>query len=203
MIKKHGLFSTASYLLVTVAFDKISLEINAVYNDVALHCNETNHTNFSFFKNFNDISKRDQKIIEDEYGTQYIDRLKQNINSKNIFIIGYVDNMVASTFWIKFIENETKFPFNNYYLFCGDYTQQEYRGQGLQKKSIDFRKHVVDKYLCSLGHTIIESAITNYASINSIEKSDFKRIGTYISFRNKLLYSSIKNISPLKKEIPK
>ena len=189
-INHHGILSTISYLLVTVILNKIGVEINAVYRAPKTLGAETKPSNFSFFQDFNKISEDDKILIEIEYGIAYIKKLKRKLNHKEVFVIGYIDNKIASTFWIKYVENEKKLPFQTYYLLCGDYTQPEYRGQGLQRKSIDFRKHMIFQHLCSTLPIIIESSVTNHASLSNIEKCNFNKVGVYISYNEKLLYSN-------------
>jgi hypothetical protein len=189
-VRHHGLRSTISYLIVTVILNKVGVEINAVYSAPSALDDETKPSNFSFFKNFNMISEHDKTLIEKEYGFDYIKKLKRKLDQREIFVLGYIDNKITSTFWIKYVEGETKFPFKTYYLLCGDYTQPEYRGQGLQRKSIDFRKYVITHHLSSTIPIIIESSVTNHASLNNIKKCNFNKLGSYISFKEKLLYSN-------------
>jgi len=189
-IRHHGLLSTISYLLVTVILNKIGVEINAVYRAPEIFDKESKTSIFSFFMNFHMISEHDKTLLEKEYGIDYINKIKCKLEHREIFVIGYVDNNIASTFWIKYIEGERKFPFQTFYLLCGDYTQPEYRGKGLQRKSIDYRRYVISHHLTSTIPVIIESSVTNLSSLNNIKKCHFNKIGVYISYHEKLLYSN-------------
>jgi hypothetical protein len=189
-VKHHGLSSTISYLLVTVILNKIGIEINAVYQGQKTFDDDTKPSDFSFFQNFNNISTHDKILLEKEYGIDYLKKLKRKLDHEEILILGYIEDNIASISWLIHVQQSNKLPFKKYYLLCGNYTQPEYRGQGLQRKSIDFRRYVITHHLSSTIPIIIESSVTNHASLNNIKKCNFNKLGSYISFKEKLLYSN-------------
>lgn len=194
MIKRHGFFSTISYLLVTVIFNRVGFEINTVYRSPSTGKNDNIPSGFSFFRSLDQIPDSSLVEIEKEYGANYIETIKRKFANEQVFIIGYVDNNVASTFWINYVKEDSKFPFSSYYLLCSDYTQPEYRGNGLQCKSIHFRTSIIAEHLNPNIPILIESSMTNHASLSNIKKAHFNKVGSYLSYRDTLLFSSFKKV---------
>lgn len=193
-IEQYGIYKTFSYLVITVSFNKIGIEINQVFrSENERYIKEGNFTHYNSYEN---IPPDVIKDISYEFGSNYLEKVERKLDNHNIFTIGYVNNCIASTSWIKFIaEKEGVLPFNNYFLLYADYTLPLFRGYGLQKKAISYRQEILSRVKPTKKDIFIESSVTNYASIKNIKRCGFNKVGTYISFRNKLIYSTVRKSS--------
>jgi hypothetical protein len=188
--QNNGLIATLSYLFITVFLNKIGVEINFVF--VLPNSSNNKPEHFNSFTTYESIPEASKQQIQDELGSQYAKKIARKFRNNETLFIGYIDDNVASTSWIKQVTQCDKMPFENYFLLYADFTRPVYRGRGLHKSAISYRVNSLAETISSETPAIIESSITNHASIKNIIKCGFKKIGIYISYRDKVLYSSFK-----------
>ena len=192
-IKHQGLRSTICYLVFTVLFEKIGFEITKVLNlTISSPCSMP--SDIIIYRNIKEIPKEILSELYREYGEKYISQLHKKFLNNSILAMGMLNNKPTSSSWLADIKTDQEFSLQPYWLISNCFTFPNYRGLGFYPKSI--------KALCAIAYLeskkrkraniFIETSVANKASLNGIKLCGFLEYGTFLKYRDKLIFKTYK-----------
>lgn len=188
-IKSQGVFSTFSYLFISVFLEKLKIEIHYAFEkkitDISITPND-----IVIYTSFDAIPAETIQQLTHELGEESTNKIENRFSKNAILATGFIQNKVASLSWL--VNTSSRLTDEKNWLIFGCYTLSKYRGHGFYPKSI--------AALCQTAYTLSPSdtnssvimnvSICNKTSINGIKKCGFTKRSLFINFRDRLIYDS-------------
>jgi hypothetical protein len=192
-IKNQGLITTFYYYLGTVFFERIGVEYTKIYKHDLLEL-VADDPNIKIVKTLIDLDDHIKKSLTESCSPSYLSNIIKKLNNGSVLAIGLVKGNLGSIAFLT-LTNLTKSEKNNWFIHSC-FTFPKYRGNKLYPRSINRLMYYLKNSLEHGNHqsdeVFIEASFANKASINGIEKCNFKKIGSTLRINNKIIWSSLK-----------